>query len=228
MAATQELLSLLAIALAASSSAQTICLDPGHPSENGVGSRGKNVTEVEAAWKIALELKQTLLKDGYRVVLTKSRQEQMVTNRERARIANSHGSSLFLRLHCDAGSGSGFGVYWPDRTVTLKGRKGPSKLVISQSRKAARAIHASLAKGLKGVHHDLGLKTDRDTAIGGRQGALTGSIFSNVPVVLIEMGVLTNPKDEAFLASKEGRSRLVQALAKGIEAIIPSPSKGEG
>ena len=32
-----------------------------------------------------------------------------------------------------------------------------------------------------------GVKTDRQTAIGGKQGALTGSVFSEVPVVTVEM-----------------------------------------
>ena len=42
--------------------AQTVCIDPGHPSEVGEGTRGKRITEMKAAWKVAL-----LLKVGIRV-----------------------------------------------------------------------------------------------------------------------------------------------------------------
>ena len=58
------------------------------------------------------------------------------------------------------------------------------------------------------------------TAVGGRQGALTGSVFSKVPVLLVEMVVLTNAKDEAFILSKQGRALMVDALAKGVLAAV--------
>src|SRR5262249_1266358 len=38
---------------------------------------------------------------------------------------------------------------------------------------------------------DNGVKGDEDTLIGGRQGALTGSIFSEEPTLLVEMVFLT-------------------------------------
>jgi N-acetylmuramoyl-L-alanine amidase len=56
--------------------------------------------------------------------------------------------------------------------------------------------------------------------VGSRHGALIGSIFSKVPVVLVEMVVLTNAKDEAFLLSAKGRSAMAEALAKGVLAAL--------
>jgi N-acetylmuramoyl-L-alanine amidase len=39
--------------------------------------------------------------------------------------------------------------------------------------------------------------------------------------VLVEMCVLTNKKDAAFMASKAGQDKMVAALTRGIEAAVP-------
>jgi N-acetylmuramoyl-L-alanine amidase len=66
-----------------------------------------------------------------------------------------------------------------------------------------------------------GLHPDTKTKIGGEQGALTGSILSKVPVVLVEMVVLQNPKDEAFLLKRNGMEKLAQAMLAGVKATVP-------
>lgn len=210
----------LTVLLAAVSS-RLIVIDPGHPSENGVGTRGKKLTEVHVAWMVANELRVELLGRGYRVRLTKSKEQEKVSNRKRAEFANSAVADLMLRLHCDAASGSGIAVYYPAGAGTAGGQKGPSKAVREGSGDLAKRFHAALTASMKGVHADRGLMTDRQTSIGRRQGALTGSIYSQVPVILVELCVLTNPKDEAWVASDVGRRKLVLALALGVEAAVP-------
>ena len=80
------LVSLCAMVLA--QSGPVICIDPGHPSEVGRGTHGKKFTEIQVVWKVALLLKTRLEQDGYRVVLTKSKEDEMVRNKKRADIAN--------------------------------------------------------------------------------------------------------------------------------------------
>ena len=81
-------------------------------------------------------------------------------------------------------------------------------------------FHRAYAAALRGHLRDNGLKSDLATAVGAKQGALTGSIHSKVPVLLVEMCVLTNRKDEAFLASKSGHDRMVAALEAGTLAAL--------
>src|SRR5687768_15869973 len=82
-----------------------IVIDPGHPSEVGLGTRGKRVTEVRIVWAVAQHLRRLLERDGFSVVLTKRTMAQRVTNRRRAEIANDAHASLMVRLHCDAARG---------------------------------------------------------------------------------------------------------------------------
>src|SRR5579862_4418138 len=195
-------------------SQSTICLDPGHPSESGRGAAGKHTTEIKVAWRIATLVAAKLKADGFTVVMTKTTEQQFVKNRRRAEIANKAHAALLLRLHCDASGESGFGVYYPDRAGRAPdGHRGPSAEVLKLSSAAARRFHTAVAKELDGKLHDRGLMTDMQTAIGGKQGALTGSIYSQVPTVLIEMVVLTNRHDEAFVTSKVGERELSNAIA---------------
>jgi N-acetylmuramoyl-L-alanine amidase len=195
-----------------------VCIDPGHPSEVGRGTTGRRISEMALVWRVARRLADRLRTDGYRVVLTKSRVDQFVTNRRRAEIANKARANLMLRLHCDASSGSGFTVYYPDRQGLSLGVRGPAPEVLASSRKAALAFHGALEKNTRGVFRDNGLQPDAKTAVGSKQGALTGSVFSKVPVVLVEMCVLTNPKDEALMLSERGMNAMVGALAAAVRA----------
>jgi N-acetylmuramoyl-L-alanine amidase len=197
-----------------------VCIDPGHPSEVGRGARGKSATEVQVAWNIAKLLERRLEHRGYKVVMTKHSEEQLVRNRERARIANDAHADLMLRLHCDASRSSGFATYYPDRQGVSEGVTGPDPRVLAATAPIAKRFHAALAKSLEGALPDQGLKTDMDTAIGSKQGALTGSVFSQVPVVLVEMCVLTNPVDEKFISSRRGSRRMADALADAVDAAL--------
>ncbi len=220
------LLGCLLLLVAPRAPAQVVCIDPGHPSENGLGSRGKVLQEVDVAWRVGEELRKRLEAAGLRVVMTRSVKDKTVTNKRRAEIANEAKADLMVRLHCDANSGTGFAVYYPDRAGKAGGATGPSANVIRQSKLAAVAFHQVLGDTLAGILANRGLHTDRATNIGGKQGALTGSVFSKVPVLLVEMLVLTNPKDEAFAASPKGISTLAEALKEGTLAALAKLGKG--
>jgi N-acetylmuramoyl-L-alanine amidase len=198
-----------------------VCIDPGHPSEVGIGTRGKKLTEVGIVWTIAKRVRDLLTERGAQVILTKQSERQLVKNRERARIANAFKAHLLVRLHCDANAGTGTATFYPDRPgKAADGKTGPSRAVLAATARVAPAFHRALAAGLAGALKDKGLHPDTHTFIGGKQGALTGSIHSEVPVVLVELCVLTNPRDEAFLASDAGRERMARSLADAVTAAL--------
>ncbi len=196
---------------------KVITIDPGHPSENGVGTRGKTQTEVEVCWDMAKRVAAVLSRKGARVTITRRSMNEVVTNRRRAEIASEAGSDLSIRLHCDAASGSGFSVYYPNRVGTVHGKSGPSERVLGQSKSFATRFHENLVGELRGSLNNRGLMTERSTAIGAKQGALTGSIYSEVPVFLIEMVVLTNRKDEEWIGKSVNREFYATAIASALE-----------
>jgi N-acetylmuramoyl-L-alanine amidase len=206
--------------LTALSWSQRICIDPGHPSEVGRGTSGKKITEVHAAWKVAVYLKEELEANDFEVVMTKKSENQLVKNKDRSGIANKFKANLMIRLHCDAQGGSGFTVYVPTQKGKSQGRTGPSDDVIFESKQRGKLFHAGLKVALGGKLKDNGFLSDKKTFIGSKQGALTGSIFSEVPVVLLEMCRLTNPKDDAFMASDANQRFYAKAIAEACVAAL--------
>ena len=197
-----------------------ICIDPGHPSEVGRGTSGKHITEIQAVWQVALKLRSLLEQQGMKVVMTKQSEEQFVRNEQRANIANQAHAALMIRLHCDSDSGSGVATYAPTRQGRNNGKTGPERSVIMASQRMAQDFHPVMMRSLNGSLPDRGLHSDTATQVGGKQGALTGSIYSQVPVLLVEMCVLTNPYDEAFIDNDEGQQQMAQAMADGVTAAL--------
>jgi N-acetylmuramoyl-L-alanine amidase len=201
----------------------TIVIDPGHPSEVSSGATVHNGTsEVRIAWLVAQRLATLLRAQGYRVVLTKPAERTMVPNADRARIGNEADAALVVRLHCDDSPDSGYAIYYPDRKGTVQGHTGPSEAVMRASAAAAESLHVSMSRLLGGKLKDGGVRGDSKTAIGEQQGALTGSILSSVPVVLVEMVTLSNAHDASFIKREAGQSMMARAIAEGVGRYIPA------
>jgi N-acetylmuramoyl-L-alanine amidase len=198
-----------------------ICIDPGHPSETSEGCTGPTgVTEIHINWVVALKLRDALLASGYRVVMTKSKERQRVTNRQRAEIANKAGASLMIRLHCDSTAGRGMALYYPDRQGTRFGVTGPSQSVMSASHRYAKLLYSAAVAVLRGHEPGRGIHGDSATLVGSQQGALTGSIFARIPVLTAEMCVLNNRADEAYMSTEAGQRLMARALLAGIDACL--------
>jgi N-acetylmuramoyl-L-alanine amidase len=197
-----------------------VCIDPGHPSEKNDGfALANGLREVTVNWSVAVLLQQELKNDEITVVMTKQNEHEFVTNENRAAIANESHANLFLRLHADAGDSTGFTIYYPRKQGSSHGITGPGADVLRSSAKAAKLLHQSFAEMLRDKLRDNGIHGDEETLIGGRQGALTGSIFSKVPTVLIEMAFLTNPADAEWIKQQSNQLLMAKALAAGVRAV---------
>ena len=203
-----------------------VCIDPGHPSETARGASANGLSENRLNWQVALKLQRRLRARGIDVVMTKSSENQLVTNRQRAEIANAHGAAIMIRLHCDAGGGSGYTWYYPDRAGRKYGVTGPPKSVQIASRAAAQVMNQAMKPVLRGNLKSNPIRTDAATGVGGKQGGvLTGSIFSRVPTALLEMCFITNKRDARFIASQTGQEKMALALERGVLAWRASPSR---
>lgn len=200
-----------------------ICVDPGHPNTFNDGFTMVNGTnETRINWQVGLRLERLLKEKGFDVLLTRHAEKEFVENKDRARICNS-GALLAVHLHCESTPGTGYALYYPDRQGVYdykndpeNGFKGPSEPVRAGSRSLALVLAGGMGGILSGTLGNRGVYGDSRTAVGSSQGALTFSIFSNIPTVTIEMVVLTNKKDAAFIKSEAGQLRMAQAIAAGI------------
>lgn len=203
--------------------AKTIVIDPGHGNKSNLEkepiSPGSNVLKIkdgggaqgvitktpeyEINLKVALKLKDILLSRGYLVVMTKTEVSENPGNIERAEVGNKALADLVLRIHADSSeneSAMGASMLIPSPI------NNETKKIYSQSKRCGNII-------ISRVTSEVGMKNrgivERDD--------LTGFNWSNVPVILIEMGFLSNKSEDKLLSTNDYESKIAVALADGID-----------
>ena len=160
--------------------------------------------------RIGLKLRDILQKAGYCTKMTRTKQTGVsLGNRARARIANQAHAALFVRISCDGNTNHsvhGTSTLYPKR------HNGWTDDILPASKNAAHDIQSSLVAAL-------GSK-DRGTQ---KRGDVTGFNWSNVPVVLAEVGFLTNRGDDRLLNQASYQQRAAQGIANGIMKFVPPP-----
>ena len=171
---------------------------------DGGGTHGvvTGIREPDLTLAVSLRLRHLLRRAGVRVVMTRTRTAgESMGNVARARIANGARAGLFLRVHADgAGSSDARGTH----TLTPALRRGWTDDVYADSRRAARLVQAELVRALRfpdrGIHERLDY---------------TGFNWADVPVILVELGFMTNPSEDRALARPAVRERAAVGLCRG-------------
>lgn len=203
-----------------------IYLDPGHqrkgnnePEPVGPGSKAMKpkvsggTTGVSTGkpeyvlnLEVTLLLKQLLAEKGYEVLMTREDHDVDISNKQRAELANAANARLAVRIHADgnvSAKAEGFSVLYPHRSVM------PDEAVQSSSRLAAELIHDALKESTGAKSRGVVPRQD-----------LTGFNWSTVPVVLVEMGFMTNPAEDEKMSESDYQQRLAEGMARGIEAYL--------
>ena len=181
--------------------------------KDGGGTHGvvSGLTEAELNMRVAARLRHLLERAGIRVVMTRTDTAgTSMGNIARARIANRAGASLFLRIHADGStdpSARGSHTLYPAL------RRGWTNDVYAESKRAARVVHAEMVRALQ--FPDRGLQERSD---------FTGFNWADVPVILVEMGFMTNRTDDRLLAMAPYQRRAAVGLCRGALRFLRRPS----
>ena len=172
--------------------------------KDGGGTSGvaSGLREAELNLRVALLLRPLLQRAGIRTVITRTRTAQTsMGNIARARIANRADARLFLRIHADGSSDPGVrGTH----TLYPALRPGWTDDVYLPSKRAARVVQDELRRALG--FPDRGLQERSD---------FTGFNWADVPVILVEMGFMTNPTEDRLLATAAYQRRAAIGLCRG-------------
>jgi N-acetylmuramoyl-L-alanine amidase len=208
----------------------TMVIDAGHGGAD-TGAKGANGTlEKDVTLAVARKLKALVEgRLGIRVILTRD-EDRNVPLDERPAVANNNKAGLFISLHANASfrpavQGASIvvaGFSDADRARTpaagarlpvLGGGLRAVELVswdiaqlgfIRRSDEAARLIAAELQRSVPVA----------DPAVTHAPFRVLES--ANMPAVVIEMGYLSNPEQEAQLAAGEFQASLAQAIMEGV------------
>lgn len=208
-----------------------VCIDPGHQEvtqyvtePNGPGLQGATTSKGGMAQgtytqrrehivtlEVAYLLRDELLRQGAEVVLTRTRVDEYVSNLDRCRLAEEGGADIMLRLHCDNRSGS------------------PNKRGLS----IHTPLHSDYAKAIGDAEEwrAMGnlLLSAMQAAVGYEQSSKTGNVslsdkyvgnnWAKMPCFLVEMGYMTNVREDVLLSQPTYQKWLCEGMAQGVYDI---------
>ena len=202
-----------------------ICIDPGHQTKGDMSEEpvvpGSSEKKFKVSWgtqgvatkipeyELTLSASKILKKDleqmGFKVIMTRETNDVNITNSERAIFANDNNADLVIRIHADGSDDSsttGASLHIPSQDSQYTSKIYP------ESNECAKLISLQMKQdGFK--VNDIYQRSD-----------LTGFNWSKVPVVLVEMGFMSNPEEDQKMANPEFQAVIAQGLANGIDAYF--------
>ena len=215
-----------------------VVVDAGHGGKDP-GNRGNGYFEKNIALKIALNVGQTLSKNGVKVVYTRKK-DVFVDLFRRAQIANEANADLFISIHCDAHNSNAYGagtfvlgLHANERNFKIAQKENsviymeenyeqkydgfdPNNpesvisLVLMQEEYLEQSILA--ANYIQEFFvNDLNRK-DRKV----KQAGFLVLRNTYMPSVLVEAGFLTNKTEGKYLNSAKGQNEISSSVSKAI------------
>lgn len=165
------------------------------------GTKGAYITEDIVTLAVANILKEKLEVKGATVIMPRTTSETTLSNVDRAIFANDNNADICIKLHADGTAEGGTGM-----TMLVPGSKYISdKNLISKSKLLGKTVlNGAVAKTgatKRGVY---------------TSNSMSGFNWSKIPVVLLEMGYLTNPQDEAKLSDSNYQALIADGIVEGI------------
>lgn len=214
-----------------------VVLDPGHGGIDG-GAEGVNGTvEKAVTLAFALELKAALLQSGaYDVYMTRET-DMFLRLDERVRVARSHEADLLISIHADTirlKNIRGATVYTvSDKASDAEAEATADRENLSDQLAGIEIVEENyqvaniLVDLIRRETHSFSLRFARSLV-----GELSSSIeminnphrsagfrvlrAPDVPSVLVELGYLSNPKDEEQLLNSEWRRKAIGSIANAV------------
>ena len=226
----------------------TVVIDPGHGGIDG-GAEGPNGTVEKAiTLTFATELRDKLRADGrYDVFMTRETDEFLRLD-DRVRIARQHEADLFLSIHADTIRLKGIRgatVYTVSDTASDEEAKALADRENLSDQLAGIAVEEEdhqvadiLVDLIRRETHSFSIRFARSlvgelaTTVGliknpHREAGFKVLKAPDVPSVLVELGYLSNAKDEEQLRSAEWRGKAAASISNAI-ALFASVKSGAG
>lgn len=222
-------------ALAVDTEKPSILLDPGHTHSKGGAISIRGIYEVEYNDRFTARLAEALRKAGFHVALTRQPNQAMQLN-QRVELANRLKPDLFLSLHHDSAQLiylnkfdlNGMTVYRTKKRISgyslFVSRENPqfndSWLFAQQLGKnllkIGRQPTLHHAENIPGENREL---LDRKLGIY-RFDELVVLKKTKVPAVLLELGVIVDKDDEAYVSDRINQEMMIHAIVNAIKTTI--------
>ena len=169
----------------------------------GTQGRFTGVPEYVVNLQVGLKLKTKLEELGAAVVMTRTTHDVDISNVQRAQMMNEAGADCWLRIHVNGNNNpavNGISILAP-----AKGTMNTTDANVQlNSVDLANTLLSAVISSTGAKNNGVPLRSDQ-----------TGFNWSSVPVCNIEMGYMTNEKEDRLIVTDGYQNKIVDALAQG-------------
>lgn len=183
---------------------QVIYIDPGH---GGIdpGACGDTVVEKDVVLQVALYLGVRLERNGAKVIYSRTGDYDLQTEtrddiEERIRLIKSSGATIVISLHCNA---FGDRAEWGAQTFYNAAMNPRSKQLAEKVQSELVEATGSLRAASARLDHFI-------------------LNHSQVPAVTVEMGFLSNPKEEGLLGTHAYQQKIADCIKRAVLSFVSS------
>lgn len=224
---------------------KVIVIDPGHGGVDSGAVGPDGVAEKDITLGLAKRLAEKLTDAGYAVLLTRT-DDTFVPLEERTAFANRHKADIFVSVHANAAisrDANGIETFFlnVDATDDDARRVAAFENSVAADKTGedvnddVREILLDLAKTeshhessmlAESVHTSMLSATGKENR-GVKQAPFVVLAGATMPAVLVEVGFISNPREEKWLSSKKDQSRIADSIIEGIIRFGKISGKGK-
>ena len=164
------------------------------------------VPEYQLNLDICLKLETVLKERGYEVVQTRRDNDTAISNSERALLAANSGGDVYVRIHANGSDSS-------NTRGALAMTMSPQNPWVGGLYEKSYALALSVLDAYcnKTGFPNLGIQYEDD---------MTGINWSRIPVMILEMGFMTNETDDRAMQDEAMQEKMAEGIADGLDAYF--------